>query len=421
MATSRIAELATIIATHTKQIDAHLAAKGLPSPSFDPESPAGALLDSEVIASRQSILDATDELHALMQGPVGIIAAQPYNSWISLQAIVRFGLASSFPAGKEEATFAELAVTSGLPEVCVRRLLRHAMTFRIFQEPSEGIVRHTGASKMLAERPLFRQWIGMVTNELWPPATKTVDALVKWPGSEEPNHTGFNIAHSTDASMFDEIAKHPDRDQRFADAMTYVSNLPGLEVHHPLNGYDWASLGESTIVDVGGSHGSVSIAIAEKFPLLRFIVQDRPEVAALGRKNLPANLHGRVEFMEHDFFKEQPVKDADIYMLRWILHDWSDQYAVRVLQALIPALKPGAKVMLFEQVIPVPGAIPKSQERAYRSMDFTMWATHNAKERELEDWKELFKLAGVGFEMTRVTEPRGSRLSIIETTWRGST
>ncbi|KAI4280706.1 MAG: hypothetical protein L6R35_005840 [Caloplaca aegaea] len=421
MATSRIAELATIIATHTKQIDAHLATKGLPSPSFDPESPAEALLDSEVIASRQSILDATDELHALMQGPVDIITARPYNSWISLQAIVRFGLASSFPAGKEEATFAELAVTSGLPEAYVRRLLRHAMTFRIFQEPSEGIVRHTGASKKLAESSLLRQWTGMISDELWPAATKTVDALAKWPGSEEPNHTGFNIAHSTDATIFDEITKHPDRDQRYADAMTYASNRPGLEAHHPLNGYDWASLGESTIVDVGGSHGSLSIAIAEKFPLLRFIVQDRPQVAALGQKNLPAYLHGRVEFMEHDFFKEQPVKDADIYMLRWILHDWSDKYAARVLQALIPALKPGAKVMLFEQVIPVPNTIPKSQERAYRSMDLTMWATHNAKERELEDWKELFKLAGVGFEMTRVTKPRGSRLSIIEATWRGST
>lgn len=82
MATSRIAELATIIATHTKQIDAHLATKGLPSPSFDPESPAEALLDSEVIASRQSILDATDELHALMQGPVDIITARPVSIFL---------------------------------------------------------------------------------------------------------------------------------------------------------------------------------------------------------------------------------------------------------------------------------------------------------------------------------------------------
>lgn len=46
--------------------------------------------------------------------------------------------------------------------------------------------------------------------------------------------------------------------------MTYGSKRPGLEAHHSLNGYDWASLGDSTIVDVGGSHGSLSIAIAEQ-------------------------------------------------------------------------------------------------------------------------------------------------------------
>ncbi|KAL9008751.1 MAG: hypothetical protein Q9173_006154 [Seirophora scorigena] len=418
MATSRIAELAAIIATHTKRVDAHLATKGLPSPSFDPESPAEALMDSEVIASRQSILDATDELHALMQGPVDIITAHPFNSWISRQAIVRFGLASSFPPGQDEATFAEMAASSGLPEAHVRRLLRHAMTFRIFQEPRQGTVRHTSASKMLAENPLLRQWTGMISEELWPAATKAMHALTKWPGSEEPNNTGFNIAHNTDATIFDEITQHPDREQRYADAMTYGSKRPGLEAHHTLNGYDWASLGERTIVDVGGSHGSLSIAIAEQNPQLRFVVQDRPQVVALGQKNVPSHVHGRVEFRAHDFFQEQPVRDADVYMLRWILHDWSDKYAARILQALIPALKPGAKVLLLEQVLPVPGEIPMYQERAYRSMDFTMWATHNAKERELEDWKELFRRAGAGYEITSVTKPEGSRLSIIEATWR---
>lgn len=46
------------------------------------------------------------------------------------------------------------------------------MTFRIFQEPRQGTVRHTPASKMLAENPLLRQWTGMISEELWPAATK---------------------------------------------------------------------------------------------------------------------------------------------------------------------------------------------------------------------------------------------------------
>lgn len=145
-----------------------------------------------------------------------------------------------------------------------------------------------------------------------------------------------------------------------------MSNNSGLEPHHILNGYDSGSLGKSKVVDVGGSHGSLSIAIANRFPLLRCVVQDRPSVVDLGQHNLPSHLRHRIDFMAHDFFKEQPIKDADVYCLRWILHDWSDKYAARILDALIPALKPGAKVLVLEEVLPVPSEILMYQERASR-------------------------------------------------------
>ena len=77
MAKSRIGELAAIITTNTQHLDAHFSEKGLPSPSFDPSSPADLLLDSQVIASRQAILDATEELTALMQGPMDLLTRQP--------------------------------------------------------------------------------------------------------------------------------------------------------------------------------------------------------------------------------------------------------------------------------------------------------------------------------------------------------
>lgn len=55
------------------------------------------------------------------------------------------------------------------------------MAFRIFQEPSEGIVRHTTASKTLADTPLLRQWMGMVSEELWPAATKVRRHAARYP------------------------------------------------------------------------------------------------------------------------------------------------------------------------------------------------------------------------------------------------
>ena len=73
MTASRISELAAIVAERTAEIDAYVAAENLPSPSFDPEFTPGVLLGPKIAASRQAILDATDELHALMLGPVGIL------------------------------------------------------------------------------------------------------------------------------------------------------------------------------------------------------------------------------------------------------------------------------------------------------------------------------------------------------------
>lgn len=91
---------------------------------------------------------------------------------ISLQAICRFGLATGLPSDKDEATFTEMASYSGLPEPYVRRILRHAMTYRIFHEPRKGVVAHTAASSYLAENSLMRQWVGMVSEEMWPAAVK---------------------------------------------------------------------------------------------------------------------------------------------------------------------------------------------------------------------------------------------------------
>ena len=73
MGSSRISELAGIISVNTAKIDAYIAAEGLPYPSFDADSPPGLLLHPEVAALRQQTLDATDELHALILGPVGIL------------------------------------------------------------------------------------------------------------------------------------------------------------------------------------------------------------------------------------------------------------------------------------------------------------------------------------------------------------
>ena len=105
-----------------------------------------------------------------------------------MQAITRFNIASIFPV-HEEATFAEISNACGLDEQIVRRILRHAITKHIFKEPRKGVVAHTAASRLLAENAEIRDWVGVNTDELWQAASQTVNALLKYPGSQEPNQT----------------------------------------------------------------------------------------------------------------------------------------------------------------------------------------------------------------------------------------
>lgn len=61
------------------------------------------------------------------------------------------------------------------------------------------------------------------------------------------------------------------------------------------------------------------------YPQLKFVVQDRLENVKQGEEEIfpreapDAIPSGRVKFMAHDFFQENPVKGADVYWLRGIL------------------------------------------------------------------------------------------------------
>ena len=120
------------------------------------------------------------------------------------------------------------------------------------------------------------------------------------------------------------------------------------------------------VVDVGGSHGDVSIAIAQAYPTLQFVVQDLPETISACSETVSSEVGSRVKFMVHDFFTEQPIKNADVYFFRWIFHNWSDKYCIRILRALIPALKPGSRVVISEYCLPEPNTLPRETERHIR-------------------------------------------------------
>ena len=274
-------------------------------------------------------------------------------------------MASSFPVN-EETSFAEIAQKCQLDEDVVRRVIRHATTNHIFSEPKNGTIVHTAASKALAQVPLLREWLEQACDDMWPATSRFVSAMVKWPASEEPSQTAFNFASGARSSFFDHIAESPGRVAKFADAMRFFYTMHGFEPSQVVKAYDWNSLGEAVVVDIGGSSGAVALDIVKAFPSIRAVVQDLPEVISNAQITGKTTMSDRLTFEAQDFFSEQAHKGADVYLFRMVLHDWSDKYCVRILRNLIPALKQGTKILINDFCLPDPGTVSKYQERIAR-------------------------------------------------------
>lgn len=174
--------------------------------------------------------------------------------------------------------------------------------------------------------------------------------------------------------------------------MKLITRGPGFDLKFIVDGFSLNDLSDgSTIVDIGGSTGSTALELARAFPdkNFTFVVQDLPETIA-SIPSTQANELGK-SFMPNDFFTPQPVAGADVYLVRWTLHDWSNACCLDIIRALIPALKKGARVLVMEIVLPTPGSMENEAERKVRAMDLVMFQIENAEEREQKGWRGLFE------------------------------
>ena len=73
---SKISKLASTIAANTAKYDKYISSQGLPSPSFDINTPLKLDLSDEASLARDTVLEASTELQALIHGPLGYLHNQ---------------------------------------------------------------------------------------------------------------------------------------------------------------------------------------------------------------------------------------------------------------------------------------------------------------------------------------------------------
>lgn len=198
----------------------------------------------------------------------------------------------------------------------------------------------------------------------------------------------------------------------FSSYMRNVAQTESMSFKHLINGFDWSALAAgSRVVDVGGSAGHASYALADQFPQLLFTVQDLPETIAAAEKTRNTDASSAVQLQSHNFFEPETLVGADVYLLRMIIHDWPYADALKILRNLKPALKRDSRIVIMDTVLPLPGTTSLLHERQLRVRDLTMQQVFNAKERELEDWVQL--VADAGLKIVDVVQPTGSAMGLL--------
>ncbi|KAE8683230.1 Trans-resveratrol di-O-methyltransferase [Hibiscus syriacus] len=167
--------------------------------------------------------------------------------------------------------------------------------------------------------------------------------------------------------------------------------------------------GLNSLVDVGGSKGTVAKAIADAFPHLDCTVFDRPQVVA-GLQD-----SGNLKYVGGNMFEQVPPADA--VLIKWVLHDWNDDECLKILKQCKKAIssgKEGGKVIVIDIVLKKNEKVNDEVFNLIETQlffDMVLMALLGGKEREEEEWAKLFFSAG--FRDYKITPIMGMR-SVIE-------
>lgn len=309
-------------------------------------------------------------------------------------------------------TYREIAAKTNQDESLLKRHIRYAITMHIFDEDSDGNVKHTSFSRLMTTHPFISDAINFHTKELGAASVKNIDALEKYGPSGEPNEGSYNILTGVTNTLWENTVYA-------AGAMRFGMAGDAWNVRHILDAFDWKSIDKpgAAAIDLGGGMGQVSAFVSSRTDHLSFVVQDLPHIISEARKSTPDATKSRIEFQEHDFFTPQTLESSpDLIFTRFILHDWSDKYATIILKGLVPIMSVRTKILIFECVLPE-GPMRRESRRIMLEQDITMRVVGNGRERSASDFKSLLAGADKRYVLEMVNDPPASMLKGVVIGW----
>jgi SAM-dependent methyltransferase len=273
----------------------------------------------------------------------------------------------------------DLAAVTATDSDSLGRMLRALSAEGIFEESAPGVFANSASSELLRSD-----------------VDGSLRAMAVWMGhdlhSQLVNALGPCVRSGDSAaavvfggrSTADVIAESDELRAVFGEAMTAKTAITGRAL---VEGLDLSGFGR--IVDVGGGYGGLAVMIADRYPEAEVTLYDRPRVVADASRiwagSRPAD---HVAFVGGDFFEEVPGP-ADAYVMKSVIHDWSDDDAARILRNCRTAMADG-RVFVCEAVVGGPHEKPGA-----RLLDLELLVGPGGRERSEEEYGRLFASAGL--------------------------
>lgn len=202
-------------------------------------------------------------------------------------------------------------------------------------------------------------------------------------------------------NVFDWFASHRQEASLFSETMV---GFHGPEPSAIAAAYDFS--GFETILDVGGATGNLLATLLVRHAKPRGILFDMPHVVRDAPALIQARgLADRIAIEAGSFFERVPA-GADVYLLSHIIHDWSEEQCLTILGNCRRAMKPGARLLIIESVLPE-GDAPHPG----KMLDIVMLSMPGGEERNEHEYRALLNKAG--FRLACVV-PTECAVSILE-------
>ena len=233
----------------------------------------------------------------------------------------------------------ELATRCNAKPVPLGQVMRALAGFGVFSCDAAGRYRLTAAATPLLHDAPFsiRSYARVFGEQLYAGAGRMLEQV-------REGTTGFARAHGQP------IWDHYRSDPQAADAFdTFMSDATDLHVDSITTAYDFSR--HRRVVDVGAGRGSLLTGVLRSAPLLSGVWFDRPEVLPAARHAIEqAGLADRCVLESGNMLERVPA-NADLYLIKHVLHDWADEQATRILSSIAAALPPDGRLIIVEAVL----------------------------------------------------------------------